>query len=128
MPGGHGGGSKDDGVGGGGHGQHEGVGRGHSGCHDQVQWVLTNGQRQVRQNGSGCNLNIKGKNNSNLPKDHHLCLHTCSPKTYVQIIFRSAGYLWFIYSVWSLFYNAMLLWLIHVSSFKDIITNGNLWK
>ena len=51
MPGGHGGGSKDDGVGGGGHGQHEGVGRGHSGCHDQVQWVLTNGQRQVRQNG-----------------------------------------------------------------------------
>ena len=51
MPGGHGGGSKDDGVGGGGHGQHEGVGRGHSGCHDQVQWVLTNGQGQVRQNG-----------------------------------------------------------------------------
>ena len=51
MPGGHGGGPEDDGVGGGGHGQHEGIGRGHSGCHDQVQWVLTNGQCQVRQNG-----------------------------------------------------------------------------
>ena len=69
MPGGHGGGPEDDGIGGGGHGQHEGVGRGHSGCHDQVQRVLTNGQRQVRQNGQqhvssgrvGCNLKLKKK-------------------------------------------------------------------
>ena len=69
MPGGHGGGPKDDGVGGGGHGQHEGVGRGHSSRHDQVQRVLTNGQRQVRQNGQqhvssgrvGCNLKLEKK-------------------------------------------------------------------
>ena len=54
---GHGGGPKDNGVGGGGDRQHEGVGRGHGRGHDQVQGVLTNGQRQVGQDGQedvGC--------------------------------------------------------------------------
>ena len=61
-------------LGGGGRWQREGVGRGHSGRLDQVQWVLTNGQQQVRQNGQQhIGSDRVGKNNSNLPKDHHLC-------------------------------------------------------